>query len=702
LTPPVLESARRQSWIKSRVDFFSARQVPSTTTAAAAFAQALALHQAGRLTDAEKIYGQILAAQPTHFDSLHLLGVIFMQRGDAEAAVRQINAALKVEPRHILALNNRGNALQQLRRFDDALASYDRALAIRSDYAEALINRGAALTALRRYDEALGSCDRAVELRPDLADAYVNRGNALHALHRFTEALSAFDRALALRPNYAEARYNRGNTLHALKRHEEALASVDAALALRPDYVEALTNRGAVLHGLNRDEEALASLDRAIALEPNNVEALVTRGVIFNELKRFDEALACYERALCLCPNHSDALSNRGAALHDLTRFEEALASYDRALALRPDDVHIITNHGNSLYCLTRFEEAMASFEQALAIQPDYPEANFNAAACRLLHGDFGGWEKFEWRWETEQFGNAKRSFPQALWLGSENIAGKTILLHAEQGLGDTIQFARYVPHVAARGARVVLEVQRSLHTLMTSLPGGAQVVSAGDRLPYFDVHCPLMSLPLAFRTRLDTIPCEMPYLAASASKVDVWRDRLGEHAKPRIGLVWGGNPRKELRQANGVDRDRSVAFDRLEPLLEIAGCHFYSLQKGDDAVKQLRESAWRERVIDLTDELYDFSDTAALVANLDLVISVDTSVVHLAGALGKPVYLMNRYNGCWRWLREREDTPWYPSVRQFRQDATRDWYPVIARIASALRDYVDGFESGRGAPASP
>jgi hypothetical protein len=240
--------------------------------------------------------------------------------------------------------------------------------------------------------------------------------------------------------------------------------------------------------------------------------------VIFNELKRFDEALACYERALCLCPNHSDALSNRGAALHDLTRFEEALASYDRALALRPDDVHIITNRGNSLYCLARFDEAMASFEQALAIQPDYLEANFNAAACRLLHGDFGGWEKFEWRWETEQFGNAKRSFPQALWLGSENIAGKTILLHAEQGLGDTIQFARYVPHVAARGARVVLEVQRSLHTLMTSLPGGAQVVSAGDRLPYFDVHCPLMSLPLAFRTRLDTIPCEMPYLAAPAS----------------------------------------------------------------------------------------------------------------------------------------------------------------------------------------
>jgi tetratricopeptide (TPR) repeat protein len=682
-------------------DFFPARQAPRTTTPAAAFAQALSLHQAGRLTDAEEIYWQILAAQPAHFDSLHLLGVIFMQRGDAEAAIRQIDAALRVEPRHILALNNHGNALQQSRRFDEALASYDRALAIRADYAEALINRGAALTALRRYDEALASCNQAVELRPNLADAHVNRGNALHALHRFAEALSAFDRALALRPNYAEAHYNRGNALHAVKRHEEALASMDVALELRPDYIEALTNRGAVLHALGRDEEALASVDRALALEPNNVEALVNRGVAFGELRRHDEALACYERALCLCPNHLDALTNRGAALHDLTRFEEALASYDSALALRPDDVQIITNRGSALYCLAHFDEAMATYEHALAIEPDYPEANFNAGACRLLHGDFGGWEKFEWRWETEQFRDAKRSFPQALWLGSETIAGKTILLHAEQGLGDTIQFARYVPRVAARGARVVLEVQHPLHALMTSLPGVTQVVSAGDRLPDFDLHCPLMSLPLAFRTRLDTVPCEIPYLAAPAMKVAAWRNRLGKPAKPRIGLVWAGNPRKKLRHANLVDRDRSLAFDNLAALFEVTPCHFYSLQKGDDAVKQLRESAWRECVIDLTDDLHDFSDTAALVANLDLVISVDTSVVHLAGALGKPVWLMNRHNGCWRWLREREDTPWYPSVRQFRQDATRDWLPVIKRIALALRDYVHSIELARGASFS-
>jgi tetratricopeptide (TPR) repeat protein len=723
-------------------DFFSARPIPGITTAAAAFAQALALHQAGRLTDAEEIYRQILAAQPTHFDSLHLLGVIFMQRGDAEAAVRQIDAALKVEPQHIMALNNRGNAFQQLRRFDDALASYDQALAIRSDYAEALINRGAALTALRRYDEALGSCDRAVELRPDLADAHVNRGSALHALNRFTEAVSAFDRSLALRPNYAEAHYNRGNTLYALKRYGEALAGVDAALALRPDYVEALTNRGAVLHALNRDEEALASLDRAIALEPNNVEALVNRGVALNELKRYDEALACYEHALRLCPNHFDALANRGAALHDLARFEEALASHDRALALKPDFAEALSNRGNTLQELRRFDEALTSHERALALQPDFAVAHsnrgnvlqelrrfdealtsydralmlrpdfadghFNAAVCRLLLGDFArGWQELEWRWETAQLRAVKRRFSQPLWTGADDLAGKTILLHAEQGFGDTIQFCRHVPQVVERAAYVILEVQKPLCVLMSSLTGTAQIVPRGEALPDFDLHCPLLSLPLAFGTRLETIPSQTPYLAAPEHKMGAWRDRLnkhelGRHERPRVGLVWAGDPRKSLPGANRIDRQRSLQFDQLTPILEVRDCEFYSLQKGDDAQAQLRSSALSHRITDWSADFHDFSDTAALVENLDLVIAVDTAVAHLAGALGKPLWLINRYNTCWRWLLDREDTPWYPSVRQFRQDATRDWHPVIARIASALPDYVHSVELGRGAPSSP
>jgi len=245
------------------------------------------------------------------------------------------------------------------------------------------------------------------------------------------------------------------------------------------------------------------------------------------------------------------------------------------------------------------------------------------------------------------------------------------------------------VPLVAARAGRVILEVPKPLHELMRSLGGGAQIVAMGDPLPDFDMHCPLLSLPLAFGTTLETVPARIPYLGAPEAKASAWRDRLGAHEKKRIGLVWAGNPRKELPGSNRIDRLRSMAFERLKPLFGIAGCEFYSLQKGDDAVAQLRESPLRHRVIDWTDDLHDFSDTAALVDNLDLVIAVDTSVAHLAGALGKPFWLLNRDGTCWRWLLGRDDSPWYPTARQFRQDDSRDWDGVIARVAGALADYV-------------
>ena len=620
------------------------------------FAEGLALHQAGRLADAERIYNQILAVRPDHFDSLHLLGVIFYQRGDHAEAVRRINLALKRSPNNFLALNNRGNALTALKQFKEALASYDRALAARPDYAEAHSNRGNALKELKRFEDALASYDRAIKLRPDYAEAHSNRADALIALQRFDEALGASDRALMLLPDFAEAHVNRGNALHELRRFGEALASHDRALMLRPDYAEAHSNRGNALH----------------------------------ELKRFEDALASYDHAIMLRPDYAEAHSNRGNALQELKRFEEAVAGYDRALALRGDLAEAHSNRGNALKELDRFDEALASYDRALAVQPDFADVHFNEAMCRLLIGDlYRGWEKNEWRWETAQIRNGKRSFSQPLWLGSDEIAGKTILLHAEQGLGDTIQFCRYAPLVAARGARVILEVQAPLRDLMSTLSDAVQIVSAGQPLPDFDLHCPLLSLPLAFATQLETVPSATPYLSAQERKMRAWRDRLGRPHNPRIGLVWAGNPRKELPGANRIDGQRSIALDRLAPLFQVTACEFFSLQKGDDAVRQLRDSAARQQVIDCTDDLHDFSDTAALIENLDLVISVDTSVVHLAGALGKPFWLLNRYNTCWRWLLDREDSPWYPTARLFRQDATREWEPVIARVAATLQDNV-------------
>jgi len=660
------------------------------TKTASLFVDGVKLHRAGQLADAEQIYNRILAMLPDHFDCLHLLGLIFLQRGNHTLALEQINAALARDPDNVFALNNRGIALKELKRLDEALASYDRALALRPDHAEALSNRGNTLQLLKRFAEALASYDHAIALRPDYVEALLNRGNALKQLQDYDEALASYARVLAIDPTSAQAHGNCGAVLHELKRFDEALASCDRALALRSDLAELHAIRGNALCGLRRYEEALASYGRALALRPAIAEVHYNRGNALHELRQFEAALACYDRALALRPDYVEAHYNRGNALHLLKRFNEAVASYDRALALWPDHAEAIANRGATLHDLKRYDEALQSYERALALQPDFADAHYNEAICRLLLGDFErGWKKHEWRWQTAQLKNAKRNFPRPLWLGSEEIEGRTILLHAEQGLGDTIQFCRYVPLVAARGAHVILEVQKPLHELMATLAGAVQVVSRGDPLPPIDLHCPLLSLPLAMATRLETIPSAATYLAARESQARAWRKRLGAGEKPRIGVAWAGSPRKELPGANRIDSQRSIAFDQLAPLFQMDECAFYSLQKGDDAVRQLGASSWRQAVVDWTDELRDFSDTAALMENLDLIISVDTSVAHLAGALGKPFWLLNRYNTCWRWLADRDDSPWYPTARLFRQDASREWAPVVARVAEALADYV-------------
>jgi tetratricopeptide (TPR) repeat protein len=631
-------------------------QRPAVSGPASLLAEGLARHQAGRLADAERIYNQILATRPNHFDSRHLLGVVFLQRGNHIEALHHIDLALNVEPKNVFALNNRGVALQALKRFDEALASFARAVRLRPDYAEAHSNRANVLKTLGRLDQALASYDRALALQPDYAEAHSNRGDVLRELKRFDEALASCKRAIALRPNYAEAHSNRGNALYELKRYEEALASYDRALALRPDFAEAHSNRGNTLH----------------------------------DLHRFEEALASYDRALKLQPDFAEALGNRGSALQELRRFEEALTSYDRAIALRPDLAETHSNRGNALKELNRFDDALASYDRAVGLRPKLAEAHFNAALCLMLTGNLAeGWKRHEWRWQTDQLTAQRRNFAQPQWTGSEDIAGKTILLHAEQGLGDTLQFCRYVPLLAERAGRVILEVQKPLASLMRTLAGGAQIVGRDDPSPDFDLHCPLLSLPLAFDTQVETIPANTPYLFAAEAKRNAWRDRLGERGRPRIGIVWAGDPRKRLPNAHRIDRQRSIEFDRLAPVLAVPGCEYYSLQKGEQAVAQLRGSPLRHRVIDWTEDFNDFSDTAALIDNLDLIIAVDTSVAHLAGALGKPFWLINRYNTCWRWLLDRDDSPWYPTARLFRQDETRSFEPVIARVAAALLEYV-------------
>ena len=407
---------------------------------------------------------------------------------------------------------------------------------------------------------------------------------------------------------------------------------------------------------------------------------LSNRGHTLHELMRFEESLASCERAVVLRPDFADAHSNRGNALNALQRFDEALASYGEALALRPDDAKTLTNRGIALHGLKRFDDEMASYARALAVDPDYPEAHFNAGWCRMLRGDFEGLLEYEWRWQGE-LRRAKRNFAQPLWTHADDVANKTVLLHAEQGFGDTIEFCRYAPLVAERGARVILEVQEPLRELMQDLPGVAQVVTRGEALPDFDLQCPLLSVPLAMGTTLATIPAQVPYLSARPDAVAEWNALLGPKIRPRIGLAWSGSP------SHRNDRNRSIGLAAFSPLLE-RDASYVCLQP---AVSAADADLLRARgdVAQFGEKLKTFADTAALIANLDLVIAVDTAVVHLAGALAKPVWVLLPFVPDWRWLLDRADNPWYPTARLFRQDQSRSWDTVIARVAAALREHV-------------
>jgi tetratricopeptide (TPR) repeat protein len=609
--------------------------------------RAIAAYRAGQLAEAEGLCRQIISVDRNFFDALYVLAVVQAGLGKNVDALENYDRALALQPRHAEALSNRGNTLKALKRFDEALDSFDRALVAQPDYPTALSNRGAVLFEMARYEEALATYDRSLAIRPDQVVALYNRGGALQKLGRFEEALASYDRALAISPGLVEAHVNRGNTLIALDRHNDALASFDRALALRPDLVEALTNRGNALNGLNRYDDALESYDRAIARQPAYAAAHYNRGTTLHEMKRYAEAITAYDRAIALQPDYPEAFSNRGATLWELKRHDEALASYDRAIAL----------------------------------QPAFPEAHWNAASLRLLTGDFArGWKEYEWRWKYKTMARAMRNFVQPQW-GGEPISGKTILLHSEQGLGDAIQFCRYVPLVAELGTRVVLEVDSRLHELMSSLDGAAQVVSAGDALPEFDLHCPLLSLPRAFNTVLATVPAQAPYLHASAERLAKWSARLGPKTGLRVGLIWSGN------RAHHRDQARSIEFSTLMPLLDVPAT-FFSLQK-DVRPADAAALAGRQEIIQLAGEFADFSDTAAAMAQLDLIISVDTSTVHLAGALGRPVWILLPYLPDWRWLLDRDTSPWYPTARLFRQDVTRRWEGVIPRVQAALSELI-------------
>lgn len=569
-------------------------------------------------------------------------------------AVNAGAAALTAKLHQAIALHRQGHLTR-------AQTIYEKILAVQPRHFDALHLLGVIAAQTHNPARALILIGKAIEINPLHADAYCNQGSAFKALEQFERALRSYDQAIAIRPDYVEAHYCRSIVLRELRRWDEALQSCERAIELRPSYTPAHCNRGKILKAQGRSDAALASYDRAIALDPGFAEAHNERGMVLRELGDREAALACYERAL----------------------------------AAEPDYVHAHLNRANVYMDLFRLDEALASFGRALALKSDFAEARANRAPILLLRGDFAqGWADYEWRWRVRDNSITPQrvNFSQPLWLGEKPISGKTVLLMAVQGLGDTLQFCRYATLVAGMHATVIMQVPRPLVALLSTLDGVAAVYTDRDTLPAFDTYCRLTGLPLAFKTRLSTIPAKIPYLRSSAANVLHWRQKLGEKTKARVGLTWSTLFRQNEQEGWSVLNHRNIPLAKLASLKH-SDIEFHSLQKGqlaESELERLRAARWDgPDMVDNSAELHDFADTAALIDQLDLVISVDTSVAHLAGAMGKPVWILLCFDCCWRWLADRSDSPWYPTARLYRQDRPGDWDGVVARVCRDLEAWL-------------
>ena len=645
-------------------------------------AEAWQAYHAGRLTEGEAACRRLLAAEPSHVSGLFLLGLITHQRGRPGEAADCMRKVLRLRPKHAEAYNNLGNALAAQKQFAKAEEALRSGLRHKPQYPEALNNLGNVLRDQGKSAEALDAYRQALELKPDYAECHNNLGIALARLKRYEEALVSYRRALELKPAYAEPQNNQGIVFAALGRLDDAAAAFRRALELRPDYGDAFANLGTALVELGRLEEAIQICEQAVSKAPALARGHLNLGAALVRRGRQVDAVECYRRALAIDSDYAEAHLNLGSALRDLGQLYAAEASLRRALELRPKYAEALNNLGVTLVKQHRFYEALTAYAQALEHQSDYADAHVNRALAQLASGDFSqGWLEYEWRWKCKGFQDLK--CPQPRWDGGL-LDGKTLLIQAEQGLAETLQFARYARLAKQRGGKVILRCPRSLHPLLKRTPGVGQLVADDGPLPEFDYYAPLLSLPRLLGTTLQRIPAGEPYLFPDERLVDEWRGKLPAGDSLKIGIAWQDNPRY------AGDRERSIPLESFLPLAGIAGVELVSLQTGPGA-SQLDELSDRTKVIALADERDQskgaFADTAAIMMNLDLVITFDSALAHLTGGLGLPVWVVLPHAADWRWLLDREDSPWYPTMRLFRQAAPGDWDEVFGRVADALRE---------------
>lgn len=706
-------------------------------------------HGQGDLAAATKGYKAVLQLAPNHYDAAYLLAVALYQAGRVDESLESFDRAIRINPKKLSAHKDRGLILLRAGDFALALTSFDRAIELEPRLAELHINRGIALKNLGRIPEAIKSQRSAIALNPKSAQAHNNLGIALSLTDAKDAAIGSFKTAISFKPDYAEAYHNLGTALLELERFEEAVDPFQTAVKLKDDYIEAWSNlslcfnkqsknqealgvldqavllngrnpvlhvnRGAILRELyhyndalmdlrkavqldaknpeaffqlaetlaclENAPEALESYDTAISLKPDYAEAFNGRGTTLKELDRLDDAMTSIETAITLKPDFAEAYDNRGIVLAELQRFDDALASHNKAIALKPELETSHVNLGRTLAQFRKLDEALVHYNRAVALKPDNWPIHFARAWFLLSCGNYpAGFTDYEYR-KLDPTSDAARKFEQPLWLGDQNLEGKTVLIHAEQGLGDTIHFARYVDLVSEVAARVYFAPQPKLMGLFQNSFRCELCDLSKDNHPDFDFHVPLLSLPFALKTTASTIPHNVPYLFADAARTEKWRDWIGDQGF-RIGICWQGSK-------NRIDRGRSFPVAHFEPLAKIPGVRLISLHKG--AGESQLNSLPNGMNIELLGEDFDqgdqaFLDSAAVIKSLDLVVTSDTAVAHLAGALAIPTWLALKRDPDWRWLLDGRGSPWYPTLRLFRQTTGGDWQAVFHEMATELK----------------
>jgi tetratricopeptide (TPR) repeat protein len=700
--------------------------------------EGISAHRAGKVADAERLYYSILELEATHADANHNLGVLAVDVGRLELSLRHFSIALQENPKKSQYWFSMIDALikvghldkarkvlehgrdfgltgEKITQFSKQLSSKNRkfnsaevvdaltkkqedvlfVLHKKGHYEELIrqasmlseqfpssamlfISLGVANAGLNRFDTAIENYQRAIELDPHSAETHRNLGNAWTKKGELNKAITSYRQAIEIKPDYAQAYDSLGNALREIGEFNAAIGCHQRAIKISPDLAELHNNLGNSLQEIGEWAAAVKSYQCAIELKPNFVPAYSNLGIVLKAQNKLDAAIDNYRRAIELSPEYAEAHSNLGNALKEKDELEAAADSHRRAIELKPEFAAAHSNLGNALQEMGELNAALRAHQRAIDLEPGFVEAHWNKSLLLLMMGKLRrGFELYEWRWQRKIKKNSLRSFDYPLWLGAEDLKGKTIILHCEQGFGDTIQFCRYVRLVKDLGAIVTLEVDNELFNLLRNLPGVGQVIKTGNPLSHYDYHCPLMSLPLALGTELDSIPSPQKYLVAEEEAKTKWKKILGDKKNIRVGIAWSGSPTHKNDSNRSIQLSEFIEY--LPPNVE-----YVSLQKNLRAsdIELLQNNS---QIIDCSSDWLNFSDTAALCDLMDIIITVDTSIAHIAGALGKNTWVLLSFFPDWRWLEKRSDSPWYSGVKLYRQTTRQNWQPVFKQIKKNL-----------------